>query len=81
MKKNMGTADRLIRTVIAVIVGALYFTGRIHGALGIVLMVIAVVFLATSFVGFCPAYLPLKLSTRKGTPGGPAGTPAGGGPA
>ncbi len=81
MKKNMGTADRLIRTLIAVIVGALYFTGRIHGVLGIVLLVVAVVFLATSFVGHCPAYVPLGLSTRKGASGGQAGTPAGGGPA
>lgn len=78
MKKNMGAADRLIRTVIAVIVGALYFTGRIHGTLGIVLMVVAVVFLATSFMGFCPGYLPFGLSTRKGPAGG---SPAGGSPA
>lgn len=78
MKKNMGSADRLIRTVIAVVIGALYFTGRIHGVLGIVLLVVAVVFLATSFVGFCPAYLPFGLSTRKGAPSGSAagGTPA-----
>ena len=65
MKKNMGTADRIIRTVIAVLVGILYFTGTISGTLAIILGVLAVVFLLTSFVGTCPLYLPVGLSTRK----------------
>jgi hypothetical protein len=68
MKMNMGTADRTIRTLIALVLGALYFTGRIGGALGIVLVVAAVLFLVTSVVGFCPGYLPFKMSTRKGHP-------------
>ena len=71
MKKNMGTADRLIRTAIALVIGVCFFTGRIGGTLGIVLMVLAVVFLITSFVGRCPAYLPFGLSTR-GRPSGGA---------
>ena len=70
MKKNMGTADKVIRIAIALIIGACYFTGRIGGTLGIVLMVFAVVFVVTSFVGFCPAYLPFGLSTRGKTGGG-----------
>lgn len=65
MKKNMGTADRLIRTVIALGIAALYFTGRIGGTLAIVLGIVAVVFLITSSVGSCPAYLPMGWSTRK----------------
>jgi uncharacterized membrane protein YtjA (UPF0391 family) len=72
MKKNMGTADRLIRFVIALVIGALYFTGRIGGTLGIVLMAVAVIFLVTSLLGFCPAYLPFGFSTRKGPAGGAA---------
>lgn len=56
MKKNMGSADRIIRIVIAAIVGVLYFTGTITGVLGIVLLVIAGVFLLTGFVSFCPIY-------------------------
>jgi K+-transporting ATPase A subunit len=66
MNKNMGTADRAIRTLIAVAVGVLYFTNVISGTVAIILGIIAVIFLLTSFVGSCPAYLPFKISTRKG---------------
>lgn len=65
MNKNMGTADRTIRILIAVGIGILYFTGSISGALAIVLGIVAIVFLATSLVGRCPGYLPLGISTRK----------------
>lgn len=65
MKKNMGTIDRVIRTIAALAIAALYFTGQISGTAAIVLGIIAVAFLLTSFIGWCPAYLPLGLSTRK----------------
>jgi hypothetical protein len=65
VKKNMGTADRLIRTVIALGIAVLYFTGRIGGTLAIILGIVAVVFLATSAIGWCPAYVPLGLRTCK----------------
>ncbi|NND94318.1 MAG: DUF2892 domain-containing protein [Flavobacteriales bacterium] len=63
MKKNMGTADRIIRVMIALIIGALYFTGVISGTLTIVLSVLAGVFLLTSLVSFCPLYAPFGFST------------------
>ena len=65
MKKNMGTIDRVIRTVIAVAIAALYFTGRISGTVAIVLGIAAVAFLLTSLVSWCPFYVPFGLSTRK----------------
>ena len=65
MIKNMGTADRLVRTVLALIVVALYFAGQISGVAAIILGILAVIFLLTSSVAFCPLYVPLKLSTRK----------------
>ena len=65
MIKNMGTADRVIRSVLALIVIALYFTGKISGTTAIILGAIAVIFLLTSLVAFCPLYVPLKLSTGK----------------
>jgi hypothetical protein len=68
MAKNMGTADRVIRTILALVVGWLYFTNRIGGTLGIILLVVAVVFLLTSFVGVCPGYLPFGISTGKPAP-------------
>jgi Na+(H+)/acetate symporter ActP len=67
MTKNMGTADRIVRTLLAVAVAALYFTGQISGVAAIVLGILAVVFLVTSALGFCPLYAPLHFSTRKGS--------------
>lgn len=63
--KNMGALDRGIRLVIAIAVAALYFTGNLSGLAAIILGILAAVFVITSFVGFCPLYPPLGLSTRK----------------
>ena len=65
MKKNMGTVDKVIRILIAVVVIALYFTNVISGTLGIILLIISGVFILTSFISWCPLYTPFKLSTRK----------------
>ena len=65
MKQNMGTIDRLIRIILAVIVGILYFTGQISGTAAIVLGIFAIAFILTSIVGHCPLYTPLKISTKK----------------
>lgn len=62
--KNMGTIDRIVRIILAIVFAALYFTGVVSGALGIVLLVLAVVFVLTSAISFCPLYLPFRLSTR-----------------
>lgn len=74
MTKNMGTLDRSIRTLIALAVVVLYSTGKISGTLAIVLGIVAIAFLVTSFVGWCPSYVPFGLSTRKPptTPSSPA---------
>jgi hypothetical protein len=63
MKKNMGSADKIIRIIIAIVIAALYFTNVISGTLGIVLLVLASVFMLTSLVSFCPLYAPFGLST------------------
>ena len=65
MEKNMGTIDRTIRILLALAIITLYLTEMISGIAAIILSVFAVVFLLTSFIGFCPLYTPLKLSTRK----------------
>lgn len=59
----MGSADRIIRVIIAAIVVILYFTGTISGTLGIVLLVLAGVFVLTSITSFCPFYAPFKIKT------------------
>jgi len=63
MKNNMGTTDRIIRVIIAAIVGVLYFTGIISGTLGIVFLVLAGVFVLTSLISFCPIYAPFGIKT------------------
>ncbi|MFZ7145503.1 MAG: YgaP family membrane protein, partial [Bacteroidota bacterium] len=65
MKKNMGTTDRVIRTIIAVIIAGLYFSNVITGTLGIILMIFAIVFLLTSLISFCPLYTLIGANTCK----------------
>lgn len=65
MKQNMGNTDRIIRVVLAVVVAILYFTNLISGTAAIILGILAIVFLLTGVVGFCPLYAPFKLSTKK----------------
>lgn len=65
MKPNMGTVDRVIRLVVVAIIAALYFTGQISGTVAIILGIIALAFLVTSLIGWCPAYFPFGISTRK----------------
>jgi len=65
MTKNMGTIDRVIRILLAIVVVVLYFTDKISGTLAIVLGIVAIGFLLSSCVGVCPGYLPFRFSTRQ----------------
>lgn len=65
MKKNMGTADRVIRILIAAVIAVLYFMKMIPGTLGIVLLILAGIFVLTSLVSFCPLYAPFGIKTCK----------------
>ena len=65
MKKNMGTIDKVIRILVAVVIAILFYTNVITGLLGIVLMVLGAIFVVTSLIGFCPLYLPFGINTGK----------------
>jgi hypothetical protein len=65
MKKNMGIVDRVFRTIVAVVIAILYYAGQITDTAAIVLGIFAVIFLLTSFLSFCPLYVPFKMSTAK----------------
>ncbi len=65
MKKNMGTIDKVIRILVAIVVLVLYFTHVITGTLAIILLIVAGIFVVTSLISFCPLYLPFGLSTKK----------------
>ena len=73
MKKNMGAVDCILRIITAVVIAVMLIAGVFKGALAIVLGVLAAVFLLTSAVAFCPIYVPMKISTKKGdkSAGGP----------
>lgn len=63
MKKNMGNTDKIVRILLAVIVGILFFTGTISGMLGAILLIFAGVFVLTSFISFCPLYTLVGINT------------------
>lgn len=65
MKKNMGVADNGIRLLLAGIFALLYFMGVVTGTIGIIILVLAIVFALTSFISFCPLYVPFGISTCK----------------
>ncbi len=65
MKKNMGTADKAIRVIIAVVLAVLVYNETITGTLSYVALAFAVIFVLTSLISFCPLYLPFKISTCK----------------
>lgn len=61
----MGTIDKAVRIIAALVIAGLYFAGVLSGTIAIVLLVIAVIFIVTSFMSFCPLYYPFGISTRK----------------
>jgi uncharacterized membrane protein YobD (UPF0266 family) len=65
MKKNMGTVDSIIRILIAAVIITLYVTNVITGTMAIVLFALAIVFILTGFIRFCPLYLPFGINTCK----------------
>ena len=64
MKQNVGQTDRIVRFVLAAIFAVLYFTGVVSGTLGIVLLVLAVIFVVTAAINFCPIWFLFKVSTQ-----------------
>ena len=66
MKRNMSNTDRILRVVIAALFAYLYFGGIVTGPVGLVLVILGGVFLATAIIAFCPLYAPFNFSTFKG---------------
>ncbi len=65
MKKNMGTIDKTIRILIAVVIFVLDYTKVIQGTFATILIIIGAIFIVTSIISFCPLYLPFGISTCK----------------
>lgn len=62
--KNMGKADKIVRVLIAVLFTVLFLNQVVTGVMGIILVILAGVFLLTSVIGTCPLYLPFKINTN-----------------
>ena len=67
MKLNMGSWDRILRLIVALVVVLLLVTGILKGVLAVILGIIAIIFFVTSVVGFCPLYVIFGFSTKKKT--------------
>ena len=65
MKKNMGSVDKVVRILVAIVIAGLYFANLISGTVAIILLILAGVFILTSFMSFCPLYYPFGISTRR----------------
>lgn len=65
MKPNMGTVDKVVRILIALVIAILYYTNQICGIAAVILLILAAIFIVTSFMSFCPLYLPFGISTCK----------------
>ena len=52
----MGSIDKIIRLIIAAVIGILFFMNIISGTLGIILLALAGIFVLTSVISFCPLY-------------------------
>jgi hypothetical protein len=65
MKKNMGSADKTIRVALAALIAVLYITGVLKGTLALILLILAIVFVVTSLLGFCPLYTIFGWNTNK----------------
>jgi hypothetical protein len=63
MKTNMGTIDKIIRVIIALVAGALVYYDVVSGAYAYILLTITAIFLLTSLIGFCPLYGMFGLNT------------------
>jgi hypothetical protein len=63
MKKNVGTIDRIVRILLALVFGYLYFSGTVTGLVGTVLLVLGGIFVLTALLGTCPIYSALGMST------------------
>ena len=65
MKKNMGSNDKLIRLMVAIVLIIFYYKGILAGTLGIVALVLALILTVTSLISFCPLYTLFGITTCK----------------
>ena len=65
MTPNMSTIDRIVRLLLAVVCFVLYYNKLVQGTAGFILLAVAIIFVLTSFVNFCPLYRLFGISSKK----------------
>ncbi len=65
MTKNMGNTDRVLRVLLAALLVGLYLSDKVTGTFGLILMILAGVFILTSLLGYCPLYAPFNIRTLR----------------
>ena len=65
MKKNMGTTDKVLRLLVAVVIMGAFLLNRISGTTAVLLVILAGIFLLTSVTGVCPLYRLFGINTIK----------------
>jgi hypothetical protein len=65
MKRNIGSADKAIRVILAFLFATFYFTNVVTGLWGIVLLIVAIVLLLTAIINFCPLWALFGINTTK----------------
>jgi hypothetical protein len=63
MKKNMGSADKIIRLLLAAVFILLVIFEVVSGTLVYILLALAAIFILTSLINWCPLYVPFGIST------------------
>ena len=53
----MGKTDKIIRLLLAAIFIGLFMGKMVTGTAGVIFLVLAAVFIATSWISFCPLYV------------------------
>ena len=65
MKANVGSVDKLIRLMLAIVLILLFYFEVLTDSLGIIALIAALVLTVTSLFNFCPLYAIFKINTCK----------------
>ncbi len=65
MKKNVGSADKIIRIIIAIAAAYFAYTGAVSSPWNYVLYVVAGIMAVSTVAGCCPLYSILGIGTCK----------------
>ncbi len=65
MKANVGSVDKLIRLMLAIVLILLFYFEVLTDSLGIIALIAALVLTVTSLINFCPLYAIFKINTCK----------------